>query len=176
MRGPTLPANAMHWQVDHLAAMRAIAEEHRRVHGPEEDEADPSLQECLAGFDRYFDEYFGVLLPLDGEQRLYYPCFRSLSLPQNELSRARLQWPRTCLPQSTTIAACAASHGGATLRTAPIAKGLTRRAQPQRSARASRRRNYDGTREQSHRGEERSRAAASLQVSNSVRVRAVEGA
>lgn len=52
-------------KVDHLAAMRAIAEEHRRVHGPEEDEADPSLQECLAGFGRYFDEYFGVLLPLD---------------------------------------------------------------------------------------------------------------
>ena len=52
-------------QVDHLAAMRIIAEEHRLLAGPAADDLDPPLSVCLSGFARYFDEHFGVILPLD---------------------------------------------------------------------------------------------------------------
>ncbi len=45
--------------------MRSIAEEQCRCNGPALDDREPSLSECLAGFTKYFDDNFSVLLPLD---------------------------------------------------------------------------------------------------------------
>lgn len=43
----------------------AIVAEERRDRDGGDDDSNPPLDVCLAGFKRYFDEHFGVVLPLD---------------------------------------------------------------------------------------------------------------